>query len=118
MRQIYDFEPQPCETTVYTGTMATVIRLNIEEVQTEEGTHWECDEVCYNHPLPLEREKDYGGIVTAIVRSKYSADDMEAIINNYLLTKTAQHKAEWNAMQAWRALAKETAENILANESE
>jgi hypothetical protein len=114
MRQIYETKPLPFETVRFTGTMTTIIRIGIEE--TEEG--WACEEVYYDHKEPLTMEKDYAGIIAAIVRSKYSADDMEAVINNYLLTKTTLHKAEWNEMQSWRALAKATAETILTNEEE
>lgn len=114
MIQHYDTLPARFETVRSTGIMTTVIRLSIVEV--EDG--FEADEVYYNHREALTLDKDYGGIIAAIVRSKYSVDDMEAIVNNYLQTKTAAHKATWKEMQAWRTLAKETAETILTNESE
>lgn len=62
---------------------------------------------------------DYGDIVNAIVRDRYAADKVEAIMANYQeamdstssLTenKRAEYKAEYEAFQAWRAKAKEVA---------
>ncbi len=62
---------------------------------------------------------DYGDIVNAIVRDRYAADSVEAIMANYQeamdasssLTedKRSEYKAEYEAFQAWRAKAKEVA---------
>lgn len=62
----------------------------------------------YRHENPLT-EDDYGAMVSAIVRARYSADDVEAIMQNYIASKTSEHKAEWSELQAWRETAKELA---------
>jgi len=61
-------------------------------------------------PGVLERSE----IISAIIRMKYSASAMEAVINNHLLDSTDETAtAEFSAMQAWRAKAKEHADKIL-----
>lgn len=49
----------------------------------------------------------YPDIVTLIIRERYSADQMEAIINNYLADQS--DNADMTAMQTWRQHAKEVA---------
>lgn len=56
---------------------------------------------------------NYDGIVSLLVRYKYPADKMEAVINNYLATygmeyteEGKKHQAEFAAMQAWRETSK------------
>lgn len=58
-------------------------------------------------------EDDYGAVVSAVVRAKYSEDSVEAIVQNYIASKTAEHKAEWQALQDWRATAKALAREAL-----
>ena len=77
-----------------------------------------------------------GAIIAALVRSLYSQDEMEAINNNRLLVLTSmtdamktdgiigaikvikeqseEAKAEYDAMQAWRATAKRWATDLLS----
>lgn len=63
----------------------------------------------------VERKpEDYSALVAAIVRSRFSADDVEAIVQNYIGSKTAEHEEEWVALQAWRDEAKQMAHNFLA----
>ena len=107
-RQHYDTMPVEHETVRFVGMMTTVLRFNIEE--TDDG--YECDEVEFAHKEPLT-EGDYGHLVAAIVRSKYSADDVEAIQLNYMESKTTEHKNEFNALKAWRETAKERARQVL-----
>lgn len=62
---------------------------------------------------------DYGDIVNAVVRDRYAADKVEAVMANYQeamdssssLTedKRSEYKAEYEAFQSWRAKAKEVA---------
>lgn len=54
----------------------------------------------------------YGGLVSAIVRDRYSADAVEAILANG--SDTEAHAAELAAFQSWRARAKEVANAVLA----
>lgn len=53
------------------------------------------------------RGTDYGSIVSAIVRDKYSADAVEAILSNG--SDTEDHGRELEEFQQWRAKAKEIA---------
>lgn len=77
----------------------------------------------------------YAGIVEAIIRDKYTADEMEAIVNNmnaitsgffnvlvtdgivsaikYLVeSRDSEETSTFQEMQEWRAFAKKTARNI------
>lgn len=54
-------------------------------------------------------------IISSIIRMKYSADAMEAIINNKLQSPEDEAVAqEFAGMQAWRAKAKTLADQALA----
>jgi len=55
---------------------------------------------------------NYPHIVSAIVRDRYSADDVEAIINNYLADPEG-HSEEFVALQQWRDVAKRTARELI-----
>ena len=57
---------------------------------------------------------DYATIVRAIVRSHYSADEVEAILSNG--TDTKEHADEMTAFQSWRKEAKTLAHNIVEGE--
>lgn len=111
MKQIYDFEPKPVETIISTGMMTTVIRLNI--AKTKDGTY-ECEEVEYNHKEPLTEEKDYGPIVSTLIRAHYSQDQVEAITQNYLADPEG-HKGEFDDLQAWREECKRIAKALFNN---
>lgn len=56
----------------------------------------------------------YGALVNAMVRSKYSEDEVEAIVCNVLAAElTEEHKNEWLAFQAYRGECKARAKNII-----
>ena len=56
----------------------------------------------------------YGALVNAMIRSKYSEDEVEAILCNVLAAKiTEEHKNEWLAFQAYREDRKSRAKNII-----
>ena len=71
---------------------------------------------------------NYGAIVSALVRAKYSADDIEAITNNNsaLLTMPSavssaeseedreEKLAEFRKMQEWRSKCKERARELIS----
>lgn len=143
---IYDEMPQMVETAKTIGGYVTYIYLERRKLTEEEveatGSDptkewWTAHLALYNHEQPLS-EVDYGPIVTAIVRSKYTSSEMESITNNYLqetdlakliaLLSTTQnfnklHTAmsawlsdrdgdivsEYEKMQEWRRKAKEAA---------
>ena len=63
---------------------------------------------------------DYSTIVAAIIRSKYSQDDVEAILSNYQLckdgeaeTKCEEYTDKYNAYQDYRVHAKTIAKDVL-----
>ena len=70
---------------------------------------------------------NYGAIVSALVRAKYSADDIEAITNNNIALLTMpsavssaaseedreEKLAEFKEMQEWRSKCKERARELL-----
>lgn len=58
--------------------------------------------------LLLRTEPTYDILVSALIRKKYDADKMEAIINNYLADTTDETaKAEFDEMQAYRQEVKD-----------
>lgn len=55
-----------------------------------------------------------GALVNAMVRAKYSEDEVEAIVCNVLAAKvTEEHKNEWIAFQDYREDCKERAKTII-----
>lgn len=62
----------------------------------------------------LARPLTYERAVSAIVDDGYPSDKMQAVVNNYLLDPTDETaKAEMEAMQSWRALAKRVAKEAV-----
>ena len=56
----------------------------------------------------------YGALVNAMVRSKYSEDEVEAIVCNVLAAElTEEHKNEWLAFQDYREDCKARAKTII-----
>ena len=58
---------------------------------------------------------DYPTLVTAIIRAHYSADEVEAIVANYLSSGNYEHIEEMNALQLWRKHAKELAHEVFGS---
>lgn len=55
---------------------------------------------------------DYGLFVSALIRSSFSQDQVEAITQNYLAnSKDADAKQAFNDLQDWRAQAKQIAKD-------
>lgn len=64
--------------------------------------------------VPQIYDQTYGRLVGEKFRAKYSQDNVEAIINNYLLDpENEKYKAEFTAMQEYRKLCKEQAKEEL-----
>lgn len=59
---------------------------------------------------------DYPAVVSAIVRGRFSSDDVEAIQLNYLESKTTEHKNEFAKLKEWRAKAKAVAREVVGDE--
>ena len=56
---------------------------------------------------------DRGETVNNIIRDKYSASQVEAIVNNYLSdTTNEEYLKEFNDMQEWRKQAKSIAKKV------
>ena len=49
-------------------------------------------------------------LIAAVIRSKYSVDDMEAVVNNFVSDPDSEKASkEFEAMNEWRKLAKRVA---------
>ena len=107
-QQIYEEIPQLITVAVTKKGYHTTINFNIEEV--EGGYTAESVTVITDTPIC---EDDYGKIVSAIVRFKFSQDEVEAIQLNYMESKTTEHKNEFFELRDWRAFAKQKAREVL-----
>lgn len=83
-----------------------------EQGETHRQEAWTASDAFYRHAQPLTPD-DFGPIVSTIVRSRYSEDSVEAIVNNYLAAPDG-HTTEFRQLQAWRQKAKEAARECLA----
>ncbi len=70
----------------------------------------------------IEEPLSYEAIIRSIVRSRYSADEVEAILLNAQLPageagdKAEEYRSELDELQAWRAEAKRIAGEVLTNQ--
>ena len=86
--------------------------LNFDVRQTPDG-RYEAESVVVTTRDPLSKD-DYPAIVTAIIRDRYSADDMEAVTNNYMSNVSDMEAAAvFTEMQRWRGKAKEVAREVM-----
>lgn len=116
--KVYTLSEMPDKTQVLNNGM-TRIYISVEEKEevlhsmtSEDGTEAAGESVtnkvylCEAVDVPsLERST----IVSAIVRSRYSQDDVEAILAN---GNDEEHADEWAEFQAWRKKAKEIADEV------
>jgi len=121
---IYLTRPPRVETTKQLSGWITEFHLDVRELTAQERQEYDIPDTYideqgvehpqeaytdvyafYRHENPLT-EEDYGAMVSAIVRARYSADDVEAIMQNYIANKTAEHRTEWQNLQDWRDEAK------------
>lgn len=106
----YESRPLGIEEVSSIGTRTAIIRFNITEV----GGGFECDESQFQHKDKLT-EDDRPTLIAFLVRERYTADQMEAIINNYLADPTGEKALrEFEAMQAWRTESKSLAAQVIA----
>ena len=55
-------------------------------------------------------------VISKIIESRYSSDEMTAVINNYLLDDGDEESlSEFKEMQAWRKHAKEIADKFISS---
>lgn len=91
----------------------SLVRVNIvakEMPEDSENGHsvqqYECELYRINNPVT------YASIVSAVVRDKYSADAVEAILLNHG-DGNEEHNEEFDALQEWRKYAKEVAHKVI-----
>jgi hypothetical protein len=93
-----------------------------ESVTEEDGTTIDDNYSCEN--VDIDGKRDYSSIVAAIVSSKYSNDDVTAIIANKALAddstsditdaKRTEYQTEYTNFQTWRSHAKEVADKVIS----
>ena len=109
MKQL-SFDQQP----LIINEQDTIV-INFDEAEVTVHDHQKEEDVkAYTYETIRINRSDfnYGGLVSAIIRSRYSSDNVEAIVLNG--TNTEEHAAEYEALQAWRNHAKEVAKAVLA----
>lgn len=111
-RRFYKERPNGYDTVRCVGTYITIIRMNITEIVGSEEYQWQADEVEVAHKDPLTSD-DYPMLVSAIVRGKYSQDDVEALTQNYIVNPT-KYGDDWEALQLWRNKAKAVAKEVVS----
>lgn len=93
-----------------------VLNFDIEEVETQiEGS----EPVKQYRYLTAEGnvfQWDRAHLISAIIRTKYSADDVEAIILNHG-DGDEEHDRDYAELQQWRKHAKEIAKTVIKPES-
>jgi hypothetical protein len=108
-KQGYEKPSQQISYKLRLGLREYTIAINVVEQQAGESFPYTWQEVTFP-PGTL----NYGDLVSAIIKSKYTDDEMSALVNNYLLDmEDTENKAKWEAMQSWRAEAKRQAKEIL-----
>ena len=87
-------------------------KIDSEEIEDNQ-THYSCE-------LIEVKKLDYATIISAIIRDKYTQDDVEAILSNYQLCKdnaagdkSAEYTERYNAYQSHRTYAKQIANELL-----
>ena len=94
--------------------------ININIVQLTDGTYeWdqlELPDFALNNIHNADNETKYSVLIAHIVKAYYNDNQMDAIINNYLLDhEDESFKNDFNKMQKVRILAKNTAKEIITN---
>ena len=112
----FDFEPQL--TTDEGGVLHICFEAEVKVIPVDNmhggDTEAETRNIYEAYSVRLERPITYERVVAAIVNAEYSSDQMQAIINNYLLdADNTEHEAEFTAMQEWRTLAKKVAHEVI-----
>lgn len=87
------------------------IRWNIREINTAQEDNSIVIQYEYDELELIGMNITYPAIVSTIIRDKYSADDVEAILLNG--DDTEEHSREYTELQEYREYAKNTAKEIL-----
>lgn len=110
-----DYKPTLASVARFNGWFSLTVNYSVQEsnLPTPDGNNY--FEVKYVI-LPLGKEPpsmgDYPRLVSLLVREIYTADDIEAIVNNYL-ANTEDARREFDELQEWRTEAKKIAREAL-----
>lgn len=105
-----EWRGQECPPTYLTRNNGGQLQLIIyTDVRQETGENEQVTYVATEITMPIGIV-DYGSIVSAIIDAHYSFDQMQAIVNNYLIQ---EHLDEFQEMQNYRLYAKEIARMII-----
>lgn len=115
METMLDYKPTLASVARFNGWFSLTVNYSVQEsnLPTPDGNNY--FEVKYVI-LPLGKEPpsmgDYPRLVSLLVREIYTADDIEAIVNNYL-ANTEDARREFDELQEWRTEAKKIAREAL-----
>lgn len=88
-----------------------ITRINFDyDTETKEVDGEEIEVLVFEN-VDIEGAVEYGKIVSAIVRDKYSQDKVEAILANG--EDTPEHKTELKDFKDWRVKAKQIAHVVM-----
>lgn len=105
-----EWRGQECPPTYLTRNNGGQLQLIIyTDVRQETGENEQVTYMATEITMPIGIV-DYGSIVSAIIDAHYSFDQMQAIVNNYLIQ---EHLDEFQEMQDYRLYAKEIARMII-----
>ena len=107
-----DCPPQFATFERHLGQKVYTINFNVEEqdgTESQNGQRYRYNTVT----LPVG-QFDRATVISTLIRQKYRDDEMQAIINNYLLDpEDAEAVAEFNMMQEYRRFAKTVADAFI-----
>lgn len=107
-----DCMPQFISCSRHLGQKVYTINFHIEELgedERQDGQRFRYHTVT----LPIG-QYDRATVISTLIRQKYRDDEMQAIINNYLLDPDDEEVvAEFNEMQEYRRFAKTLADEFL-----
>lgn len=113
-KQYFDYEPSLVTDEGKNVLICFDVEYTTEERTPMGGGEPEQVEVFRAYAVRIDKPVDRGGVINAIVTAEYPEDRMDAVINNYLLDpEDVERNAEFQAMQAWRAHAKEIATEVM-----
>lgn len=97
--------------------MTALVCFNEREIQRqEEGTEQVTILYAYDY-VRVSYPFTYASLVSALVKSRYDDDAMQAIVNNHLAeNESDEHAAQFAAMQAWREEVKTVAHQAVEAE--
>ena len=103
--------PKAVSYTKHLGMRVLTINYGVEKVDEPDEMNGKYRYASVTLPAGV---MDYRTIVSAIVNNEYSNDEMQAVINNYMLDPDDEEvRNEWDMMQAVRAYAKQLAHRYI-----